>query len=207
MFEELKESVLTGNEERACELTRQLLQAGADAGDIVNRGLIAGMDVVGQRFRTYEMYLPEVIQSSSAMKSAMEIVKPHLSRSGVVSLGTVLMATIEGDVHDIGKNLVSMMLEGAGFTVKDLGVDVPVRKIIDVYRRESIDVIGISALLTTTMLALEDTIQIIREEEAGAVVIVGGAPLTQEFADKVGADGFAPDALRAINLVKTLVGK
>jgi corrinoid protein of di/trimethylamine methyltransferase len=207
MFDELKDSIISGDEEKAKELTGKFLDEGIKPKEILNGGLVAGMDVVGQRFRAYEMYLPEVIMSATAMKNAMELLKPHLSKSEESSMGNIVMATIEGDVHDIGKNLVSMMLEGAGFNVVDLGVDVPVEKIIAAAEKEAADVIGISSLLTTTMLAMEPAIKMIREKNKRVKIMVGGSPITKEYADKVGADGFAPDALRAINLAKQLSGK
>lgn len=207
MLEELKSAIIEGDEDLATELIKTLLDNGEKPGNILNKGLLKGMDVVGQRFKTYEMYLPEVIMSATAMKAAMDLLKPHISKADIVTMGKIVMATIEGDVHDIGKNLVSMMLEGAGFEIIDLGVDVSVKRIIESFCDESADIIGISALLTTTMLALERAIQLIRESTAGAKVIVGGAPLTHEYAEKIGADGFAPDALRAINLSKNLSGK
>jgi 5-methyltetrahydrofolate--homocysteine methyltransferase len=207
MFEELKDAVISGNVERAREITADALRGGKQAVEILNEGLLQGMDVVGRRFKVYEMYLPEVIMSATAMKAAMELLKPLLAKSGVTSLGTIVMATVEGDVHDIGKNLVSMMLEGAGFEMVDLGVDVSVGTIVNRAIEEKAQIIGLSALLTTTMMALEGAVVHIRERAPGKKVIVGGAPLTQEFADKIGADGFAPDALRAIHLAKTLVGK
>ena len=207
MYEELKELIIVGDEDKAKELTQKLLSEGKNAEEILKGGLVAGMDVVGQRFKEYEMYLPEVIMSATTMKTSMELLKPHLSKTEASSMGTVVIGTIEGDVHDIGKNLVTMMLEGAGFKVIDLGVDVQVEKIIEAAEKENADVIGLSALLTTTMLALEPSIKMVKEKISGVKVMVGGSPLTQEFADKVGADGFAPDALRAINLTKKLVGK
>jgi 5-methyltetrahydrofolate--homocysteine methyltransferase len=207
MYEELKELIIVGDEDKAKELTQKFLSEGKSADEILKGGLVAGMDVVGQRFKEYEMYLPEVIMSATTMKTSMELLKPHLSKSEASSMGTVVIGTIEGDVHDIGKNLVSMMLEGAGFKVVDLGVDVQVEKIIDAAEKENADVIGFSALLTTTMLALEPSIKMVKEKIKGMKVMVGGSPLTQEFADKIGADGFAPDALRAINLAKKLIGK
>jgi corrinoid protein of di/trimethylamine methyltransferase len=207
MFDELKDSIISGDEEKAKELTGKFLDEGIKPKEILNGGLVAGMDVVGQRFRAYEMYLPEVIMSATAMKNAMELLKPHLSKSEESSMGNIVMATIEGDVHDIGKNLVSMMLEGAGFNVVDLGVDVPVEKIIAAAEKEAADVIGISSLLTTTMLAMEPAIKMIREKNKRVKIMVGGSPITKEYADKVGADGFAPDALRAINLAKQLSHK
>lgn len=207
MYEELKELIIVGDEDKAKELTQKFLSEGKSADEILKGGLVAGMDVVGQRFKEYEMYLPEVIMSATAMKTSMELLKPHLSKSEASSMGTVLIATVEGDVHDIGKNLVSMMLGGAGFRVMDLGVDVQVEKLIEVAEKENGDVIGLSALLTTTMLALEPSIKMVKDKISSMKVMVGGSPLTQEFADKIGADGFAPDALRAINLTKKLVGK
>jgi 5-methyltetrahydrofolate--homocysteine methyltransferase len=207
MFDELKDSIISGDEEKAKGLTGKFLDEGIKPKEILNGGLVAGMDVVGQRFRAYEMYLPEVIMSATAMKNAMELLKPHLSKTEESSMGSIVMATIEGDVHDIGKNLVSMMLEGAGFSVVDLGVDVSVEKIIAAAEKEAADVIGISSLLTTTMLAMEPAIKMIREKNSRVKIMVGGSPITKEYADKVGADGFAPDALRAINLAKQLSGK
>ena len=208
MLEELKDAIVNGLEEKARELTEKLLESGVEPADILKNGLIAGMDIVGQRFKVYEIYLPEVLMSATAMKTAMVFLKPFLTKAGHtddVSLGKVVMATIEGDVHDIGKNLVGTMLEGAGFEIVDLGVDVPVRKIIEAFSKEQAHLIGISALLTTTMMALEDAIAIIKKNTPHAKVMVGGASLTKEFADKIGADGFAPDALRAIHLAKSLV--
>ena len=207
MIEELKQAIIDGDDEKALTLIKSLLEYGMQAHDVLQKGLIAGMDVVGHRFKNYEMYLPEVIQCATAMKGAMEELKPILAQTEDASLGKVAIATIEGDVHDIGKNLVSMMLEGAGFEMYDLGVDVSVDKIISSAQETSCSIIGISALLTTTMLGLESVIKKIKGKIHDAKVMVGGAPLTREFADKVGGDGFAPDALRAINLTKSLVGK
>jgi 5-methyltetrahydrofolate--homocysteine methyltransferase len=207
MFDELKDSIISGDEEKAKGLTGKFLDEGIKPKEILNGGLVAGMDVVGQRFRAYEMYLPEVIMSATAMKGAMELLKPHLSKTDEPSMGNIVMATIEGDVNDIGKNLVSMMLEGAGFNVVDLGVDVSVEKIIAAAEKEAADVIGISSLLTTTMLAMDPAIKMIREKNRKVKIMVGGSPITKEYADKVGADGFAPDALRAINLAKQLSRK
>ena len=205
MFDELKDSIIKGDEEKAKGLTSKLLSEGKKPKEVLDNGLVAGMDVVGQRFKAYEMYLPEVIMSATAMKGAMDLLKPHLSKSEEASMGIIVMATIEGDVHDIGKNLVSMMLEGAGFNIVDLGVDVPVEKIIDAAMDQNAELIGISALLTTTMLAMEPAIKMIREKNMKVKVMVGGAPITKEYADKIGADGFAPDALRAISLTKQLI--
>jgi 5-methyltetrahydrofolate--homocysteine methyltransferase len=210
MMEELRDAIVTGHEEKVRELTEMLIEGGVEPADILKNGLIAGMEIVGQRFKVYEIYLPEVLMSAVAMKTAMGYLKPFLIKAGHtedVSLGKVVLATIEGDVHDIGKNLVGTMLEGAGFEIIDLGVDVPVRKIIEAFSQEKAHLIGISALLTTSMMALEDAIAIIKKDIPHARVMVGGASLTKEFADKIGADGFAPDALRAIHLAKNFVSK
>jgi 5-methyltetrahydrofolate--homocysteine methyltransferase len=207
MLEELQSAIVSGEDGRARELTAEALRNGVKAVEILHEGLLQGMDVVGRRFKAYEMYLPEVIMSATAMKTAMEMLKPLLAKTGAASPGLIVMATVEGDVHDIGKNLVCMMLEGAGFETVDLGVDVSVEVIVRRAIEEKARVVGLSALLTTTMMALEGAVARIREKAPGAKVMVGGAPLTQEFADKIGADGFAPDALRAITLAKTLVGR
>jgi 5-methyltetrahydrofolate--homocysteine methyltransferase len=207
VFEELTDAIIRGDRDAAIDITRALLKRGAKPGDVLRRGLIKGMDVVGQRFKAYEMYLPEVIMSAGAMKDSMGLLKPHFSKTEFFTLGKIVMATIEGDVHDIGKNLVSMMLEGAGFEIFDLGVDVPIKRVIEKARDLKGDIIGISALLTTTMLGLERAIHMIGESAEWVKTMVGGAPLTHEYAEKIGADGFAPDALRAIGLAKSLLGK
>jgi 5-methyltetrahydrofolate--homocysteine methyltransferase len=165
------------------------------------------MDVVGARFKRYEMWLPEVILAAKAMKAATALLKPFLEKSGgSLRLGKVVIATVEGDVHDIGKNLVSMMLESAGFEMADLGVNAKISAISAAAVREGADIVGLSALLTTTMMAMKPAIEAIRRAAAKVKIMVGGAPITQEYAKEVGADGFAPDALRAITLAKSLMG-
>jgi len=205
MFEELQKLVIKGNEEGCMQLTKKYLNEGSNPADIIKEGLLLGMSEVGKRFKAYEMYLPEVIMSANAMKKSMDIVKPLIAESDMPSMGKVIIATIQGDLHDIGKNLVTMMLEGAGFEITDLGVDVPVDKILDAINKGDVKLVGISALLTTTMMALEPAVKKIHENNSDIKVMIGGAPLTQDFADKIGADGFAPDALRAIELSKKLL--
>ena len=205
MFEDLQKAVFEGNEEESLNLTTKYLKEGKKPEEIIKEGLVAGMNVVGVRFKAYEMYLPEVIMSANAMKKSMEILKPLIAEANVASMGKILIATIEGDMHDIGKNLVLMMLEGAGFEMVDLGVDVPIAKIADEAAKNGVQLVGISALLTTTMLAMEHAIKEIKKRDPKIKVMVGGAPLTIEFAEKIGADGFAPDALRAIDLAKNLL--
>ena len=205
MFEEISRAVIEGNDEECIKLTQKYLDEGEKPVSIIKDGLVAGMNVVGKRFKAYEMYLPEVMMSANAMKKSMAILKPLISESEMPSMGKIIMATVRGDLHDIGKNLVSMMLEGAGFEIIDLGVDVPVDRIIEEIEKSKAGVVGISALLTTSMMAMEPAIKKIKDKNSNVKVMVGGAPITQEFADKIGADGFAPDALRAIDLAKRLV--
>jgi methylmalonyl-CoA mutase cobalamin-binding domain/chain len=208
MFEELKQSIISGDEQKATTLTKEFLEKGAEPQKILRGGLVAGMDVVGERFKTYEMWLPEVILSAKAMKASTELMKPYWEQvGGGNSLGKIVIATVEGDVHNIGKNLVSMMLEAAGFDMADLGVNVKIQDIVDAANKEKADIVGLSALLTQTMLAMKTAIKAIRDSGSKAKVIVGGSPITQEYASEVKSDGFAPDALRAINLAKKLVGK
>ena len=205
MFEDIQKAVLEGNDEESLNLTNKYLKEGKKPEDLIKEGLVAGMNVVGARFKAYEMYLPEVIMSANAMKKSMEVLKPLISGSDISSMGKIVIATIEGDLHDIGKNLVSMMLGGAGFEIIDLGVDVPIAKIAESAVENGAKLVGISALLTTTMLAMDPAIKEIKKRDSSIKVMVGGAPLTIDFAEKVGADGFAPDALRAIDLARKLL--
>jgi 5-methyltetrahydrofolate--homocysteine methyltransferase len=206
MFEEIQQAVITGNEEQAVKKTQAALDQGTDPQQVLKQGLVAGMDVVGARFKAYEMWLPEVILAAKAMKAATALLKPYLESSGgSMKLGRIVIATVEGDVHDIGKNLVSMMLESAGFEMVDLGVNVKVAAIAETAVQKKADIVGLSALLTTTMLAMKPAVKAIRAASPQVKVMVGGSPITQEWAREAGADGFAPDALRAINLAKTLL--
>jgi 5-methyltetrahydrofolate--homocysteine methyltransferase len=207
MFEEIKQAIISGNEAQAVKLTQSLLDQGTEPQKILSQGLVAGMDVVGARFKAYEMGLPEVILAAKAMKAATGLLKPYLEKSGgSMKLGKIVIATVEGDVHDIGKNLVSMMLESAGFDMVDLGVNAKVSAIAEAAVKQEADLVGLSALLTTTMLAMKPAVKAIRGASAKVKVMVGGSPITQEWAKEAGADGFAPDALRAINLAKSLLG-
>jgi 5-methyltetrahydrofolate--homocysteine methyltransferase len=208
MFEEIQQAVITGNEEQAVKKTQALLDQGADPQKVLKEGLVAGMDVVGARFKAYEMWLPEVILAAKAMKAATALLKPYLEKSGgSLRLGRIVIATVEGDVHDIGKNLVSMMLESAGFEMIDLGVNAKVSAIAEAAVQKRAELVGLSALLTTTMLAMKPAVKAIRAASPQVKVMVGGSPITQEWAREAGADGFAPDALRAINLAKGLLGR
>ena len=207
MFEEIKQAIISGNEAQAVKLTQALLDRNTEPQKILSQGLVAGMDVVGARFKAYEMWLPEVILAAKAMKAATALLKPYLEKSGgSMKLGKIVIATVEGDVHDIGKNLVSMMLESAGFDMVDLGVNAKVSAIAEAAVKQGADLVGLSALLTTTMLAMKPAVKAIRGASSKVKVMVGGSPITQEWAKEAGADGFAPDALRAINLAKGLLG-
>lgn len=209
-LKELADAVINGNRDKAVQLTQQALNEGIDAAQILNDGLIAGMQVVGEKFKNNEFYIPEVLVAARAMKAAMEVLRPILTeRTDIQPLATVIIGTVRGDLHDIGKNLVAMMLEGAGFKVIDLGVDTPPEKFVEAVKEHGAKIVGMSALLTTTMPAMKDTIEAlkaagIRDE---VIVMVGGAPLTQEYADSIGADGYAPDAASAVDKAKELLSK
>lgn len=203
----LTESVINGDEEAAVKLVRQLLAEGIGATEILNEGLIPAMNVVGDRMKKHEIFLPEVLLSASAMKAGLEVLKPLLTAGGA-SLGPkIILGTVKGDLHDIGKNLVGMMLTGAGFQVIDLGIDVPAEKFAEAICEEKPAIVGMSALLTTTMPEMKTTIDAL--EAAGlrrkVKVIVGGAPVTAEYATRIGADGYAPNAALAVDLVRQLV--
>ena len=203
----LAESLINGKAPEVKDLTQKALDEGVAPGEILSDGLIKGMSVVGERFKNNEFYVPEVLIAARAMHAGMDILSPALAASGVEPIGTVLLGTVKGDLHDIGKNLVAMMLEGAGFKVVDLGIDVPPEKFVEA-AKEGGDVIAMSALLTTTMTAMKTTLEAL--EEAGVKdkikTMIGGAPVTQNYADEIGADGYARDAASAADKAKELMG-
>jgi 5-methyltetrahydrofolate--homocysteine methyltransferase len=203
----LSTAVIEGNLEVMQDLTKQALDEGKEAQEVLNEGLMPGMDHVGVEFKAGNMFVPEVLRSARAMQSSMDILRPLLAESGVELAGKVLLGTVKGDLHDIGKNLVAMMCEGAGFEVKDLGKDVEPEVFVEEVKNFEPDVLGMSALLTTTMRAMEHTIKSL--EEAGVrdkiKVMIGGAPVTQSFADQIGADGYASNAASASELAKKLI--
>jgi 5-methyltetrahydrofolate--homocysteine methyltransferase len=201
----LSQAIIKGDQATATRLTQQALTEGTAPGTVLEQGLIAGMNVIGIRFKANEVYIPEVLIAARAMKMAMVILEPKLVEAGVKPLGKALMGTVQGDLHDIGKNLVVMMLKGAGFEVVDAGVDVAPDAFIAKVRECKPQVVGLSALLTTTMPAMEKTILAMREAGLPTRVMVGGAPVTQEYADKIGADGYAPDAASAVDVAKRLL--
>jgi len=205
---QLADALIRGKRDEVAELTKAALEEGLSPKQILNEGLIAGMNVVGEKFKKNEFYVPEVLIAARAMHAALEILRPYLEKEGVEPIAKVAIGTVKGDLHDIGKNLVIMMLRGAGFEVIDLGIDVPVEKFVEVARNDDIKVLGMSALLTTTMPMMKTVIDAI--EDAGVrdkvKVIIGGAPVTQSYADEIGADGYAPDASSAVDKVKELLG-
>ncbi|WP_277998185.1 cobalamin B12-binding domain-containing protein [Zhaonella formicivorans] len=206
-YEEICRAVVSGNEAKVKELTKSMVDAGSDPLEIINQGLIAGMNIVGPRFKNGEMFVPEVLMSARAMSAGLDIVKPLIADTDLPSVGKVVIGTVKGDLHDIGKNLVAMMMESAGFTVINLGVDISPEKFVQAVKEHNPDVVAMSALLTTTMLSMKDTIEVLKEEglRDKVKVVVGGAPISKDFADEIGADGFAPDAASATELCKQLI--
>jgi 5-methyltetrahydrofolate--homocysteine methyltransferase len=201
----LADAVITGDQSTAVEITKTALAEGTSAKSVLEEGLIAGMNVVGSRFKKNEIYIPEVLIAARAMKMAMEVLEPELVKAGVEPVGKFIIGTVKGDLHDIGKNLVAMMLKGAGFEVVDLGIDVGPDKFVEKAKATGIQLIGMSALLTTTMPSMEKTVKALKEAGVLAKVMIGGAPVTQGYADKIGADGYAADAASAVDLAKSLV--
>ena len=201
----LADAVINGDQNKALEITKAAIEEGTAAKDVLDNGLIAGMDIVGARFKKNEVYIPEVLISARAMKMAMGVLEPELVKAGVEPVGKLLIGTVQGDLHDIGKNLVAMMLKGAGFEVIDLGVDVEPEKFIEQVKAANAQLIGMSALLTTTMPGMEKTIKAVKDAGIGVKVMIGGAPVTQDYADRIGADGYAPDAASAVDIAKSLV--
>jgi 5-methyltetrahydrofolate--homocysteine methyltransferase len=198
-----------GKMDEAKRLTQEALDAGESAETILKEGLISAMDRIGVKFKNGEVYIPEVLIAARAMHAGMAILKPILSKSTGTMAVKVIIGTVKGDLHDIGKNLVIMMLEGGGFEVVDLGIDVPADKFVEAIRTYQPQVVGLSALLTTTMREMKTTIEVI--EKSGlrnqVKMIVGGAPLTEKFAREIGADGYAPDAASAVDLVRSLLAE
>jgi len=207
ILEELAELIIKGKAPETKETTQKAIDDGIHVGSILNDGLVAGMAVIGARFKRNEVYVPEVLIAARAMKAGMQLLRPLLLESGVQPKGTVCVGTVKGDLHDIGKNLVCMMLEGAGYNVVDLGVNVEAEQFVAAAKENSADAVGMSALLTTTMTSMKTAIDAFNE--AGCrdevKIVVGGAPLTQNFADEIGADGYAPDAASAVDVVASLI--
>lgn len=203
ILKDIARTLENGDSTAVKELLRKALALDIPPETILNDGLVKGMEVVGKKFKENEIFIPEVLIASRAMKSAMNIIKPFLIEEGSQSKGKIVLGTVKGDLHDIGKNIVSIVLESEGYEIIDIGIDVPKEKFIDVLRKENPDILGMSALLTTTMSYMRDVIEAVRAEDfkKHIKIIVGGAPITQSFADEIGADSYAPEAISAVALV------
>ena len=204
---QISEAIVQLKWDEIAGLTNKALEAGVPALEILNQGLVPGMSVVGTKFRNGEIFLPEVLLSARSMKTALEILTPILSQQDTPSIGRVAIGTVKGDIHDIGKNIVVSMLEGNGFEVMDLGIDVDTERFVEVVRDNDLQILGLSALLTSTMPMIEETIKALEKAGLGqkVKVIVGGAPITQAYADQIGADGYGADAVAAVEKVRALL--
>ena len=205
-LEALAEALIRGDRDTVSEMTKQAVAEGMPAKDILEQGLIAGMDVVGKQFKANEVYVPEVLIAARAMKAGMAILQPELVKAGVEPIGTVVLGTVKGDLHDIGKNLVGMMLTGAGLEVVDIGTDAAAEKFVEACKTENAPICALSALLTTTMPQMKDVVEAFKASGLDVKTMIGGAPVTQNYADEIGADGYAPDAASAADLAKELLG-
>ncbi|MFA5142538.1 MAG: corrinoid protein [Candidatus Omnitrophota bacterium] len=203
----IKEALMRGDRAGVVKYTKAALDAGVSVPDILERGLISGMETVGSRFKNNEVFIPEVLISAKAMHAGMALIEPQFLKCGIKPIGKVVIGTVKGDLHDIGKNIVSMMLKGACFEVEDFGIDVPTEKFIESIRKGGVDILAMSSLLTTSMNSMKDTIKALKA--AGlrdkVKIIVGGAPVTQEFADAIEADSYARDAAVAVDKAKELL--
>ena len=208
VLSEIATSLRNGDDGRVAELTQQAIDDGMSAEQILNDGLMSGMQVVGVLFRDHEIFLPEVLLAARAMTAGVDLLKPLLAGGDVPTIGKVVIGTAKGDLHDIGKNLVGIMLKGAGFEVLDLGNDVSAERFVDTAVDSGAKVIGISALLTTTMSSMKDVVDLLQERGLGGEIltIIGGAPVSKEFADEIGADAYGYDAANAVDQVKALTG-
>jgi len=206
-LEKLSQAVISGDLAQATELTRAAIDGGVDVGTILDDALIAAMTVVGEKFKNNEFYVPEMLIAARAMNGAMAVIEPLLEEAGIEPRGKVVIGTVRGDLHDIGKNLVGMMLKGGGFEVIDLNVDCPAEKFVEAAEEHGAQIIAMSALLTTTMVNMKDVVTALQASPvAGSVkTMVGGAPITQAYCDEIGADGYAPDAASAVELATSLI--
>ena len=209
IIRELSESLQRGDAVKAAELTRRAIDGGAAPKAILDDGLIAGMSVVGERFKSHEIFLPDVLLAARAMMAGMELLKPLLVRDGIPIIGKVVIGTVQGDLHDIGKNLVAILLRGAGFEVIDLGNDVSPQRFLDAALKENAKIIGLSALLTTTMPVMKAVVDLATERgvRKDTRIIVGGAPLSAEYAREIGADAYCYDGVSAVECVKRFLGR
>ncbi len=207
LLKEIAEKVEAGRQNDVKSLVESCIEQGVAVSDILNDGLVAGMNSIGIKFRENEVFVPEVLVAARAMKAGLEIIKPILLREKVQSKGTIVMGTVLGDLHDIGKNIVCYMLQGAGYDVVDIGIDATGEKFIEAAKESGAQIIGLSSLLTTTMVYMKDVVEALRASGLGdsVKVMVGGAPVTQAFANEIGAHGYASDAASAVDVVKRLL--
>ena len=203
-IQDVYEAVLTYNMNDIAGILQKELDRGEALSEILNKGMIAAMDEIGERFKNGEIFIPEMLMAARVMQIGLDVLKPHLASGEVKKKGTVIMGTVKGDLHDIGKNLVIMMLEGAGFEVVDLGYDVPAERFIEAVKAHHAEIVGLSALLTTTMKAMEQTVAALKSAGLNIKIIVGGAPVTQGFADRIQADGYGENAVDAVALARKL---
>jgi len=202
---DIYEAVITYNKMKTAELVESAIDQGIAVTAILGEGLVAPLDEVGKKFSDGDLFVPEMLAAAHAVKEGLEILRPHLISAGTASKGTIVIGTVKGDLHDIGKNIVIMMLEGAGFRVEDLGIDVDAEKFIAVAEEKKADIVALSALLTTTLPAMESTIALIREQCPKMKTLIGGAPVTDQFAKTIGADGFGVDAPAAVDMARNLL--
>ena len=209
ILETIKKMVVDGKFKDIEQEVQQAIDAGTDLNRLINDALISAMDIVGKRFADNQIYVPEMLVSATTMKRGLDIIKPLLQSDETEDRGTIVMGTVKGDLHDIGKNLVTMMMEGAGFKVIDLGVDVKIENLVETLKKEQADILGLSALLTTTMPEMQNVIEVLEKEglRNHVKVIVGGAPIDQKFAVKIGADGYGKDAVEAVQLARRLMSE
>jgi len=207
-YQQLYDYIVSGNAKLAKSITEQAIAAGADPQKLVNDHMIPAMNYMGKRFEAQECFVPELLISARAMKASLELLRPLLAARGAEPVGRVAIGTVKGDLHDIGKNLVGAMLEGGGFEVVDLGTDVSPEKFIAAVREKKVNVIGMSALLTTTMISMKSVIEAFANTglRGQVKIIIGGAPITQQYADQIGADGYSNNAVGAVALARKLLG-
>ena len=207
IFKDIKEALKKGDRAGVAELVKKALDSGIEVRKIMDEALISGMEDIGARFKKNEVFIPEVLISAKAMHSGMAVLDPHFVSCGIKPIGKVVIGTVKGDLHDIGKNIVSMMMKGVCFDVEDQGIDVSPAKFVDAVRRSGADILALSSLLTTSMPSMRETIKALKDANLRdkVKVIVGGAPVTQDFADSIEADGFARDAASAVDKAKELL--
>ncbi len=205
----IKDALMKGDRDGVVRLTKAALDEGIEIKKILDEGLISGMEIIGDKFKRNEIFIPEVLISAKAMHAGMALLEPNFVKCGIKPVGKVAIGTVKGDLHDIGKNIVSMMLKGACFEVEDFGIDVPPDRFANAARKGSVDMIAMSSLLTTSMPSMRDTIKLLKDSglRDKVKIMVGGAPVTQEFADSIGADGYAKDAATAVDRAKELLSK